>query len=242
MTISKQLPLHFEFRGNQTFEDFFPGNNPEIINHLKKCAEGTGERQIYLWGLSGTGKSHLLQACCQQAQNSQLDSFYFSLSANLPNPSLLNGLDSFDIVCFDNIEHIAGNSLWEFAFFNFFNLQRDQGQALILSASCPPNKIAIELPDLKTRLNWGLTLKLQSLTDTDKITALIFKADQMGIEISDQVGRFLLTHYDRDLPSLWVMLTKLDQESLAAKRKLTIPFLKQIMSAESSLASELLKS
>jgi DnaA family protein len=64
----------------------------------------------------------------------------------------------------------------------------------------------------------------------------------MGIEISDQVGRFLLTHYDRDLPSLWVMLTKLDQESLAAKRKLTIPFLKQIMSAESYQDSQLLKS
>jgi DnaA family protein len=233
MTITKQLPLHFEFRANQTFDDFFPGTNLEIINHLQKSIAGNGERQIFLWGQSGLGKSHLLQACCQQAQSRQLGSFYFALSAlQQPDPGLLTGLDKFDIVCFDNIEHIAGNPAWELAFFNFYNLHRDQGHTLIVSASCPPNEIAFQLPDLKTRLNWGLTLKIQPLCDTDRITALIFKADQMGLEISPQAGRFLLTHYDRDLSSLWVLLTKLDRASLAAKRKLTIPFLKQILSEE----------
>ena len=229
----KQLPLDFEFRANQTFDDFFPGANLEIINHLQKCIAGNGERQIFLWGPSGLGKSHLLQACCQQAQSQQLSSFYFALSPlELSDPALLAGLDNFNIVCFDNIEHIAGNPAWEKAFFNFFNLHRDQDHTLILSASCPPNKIAIQLPDLKTRLNWGLTLKIQPLCDNDRITALIFKADQMGFEISQQAGRFLLTHYDRDLSFLWSLLTKLDRASLAAKRKLTIPFLKQILSEE----------
>ncbi|NTW44401.1 MAG: DnaA regulatory inactivator Hda [Anaerolineaceae bacterium] len=233
MTLPKQLPLHFEFRANQTFDDFFPGSNLEIINHLQKSSEGTGERLIFLWGQSGLGKSHLLQACCQQAKSQQLSSFYFSLSTlELPDPGLLTGLDKFDIVCFDNIEHIAGNQPWELAFFNFFNLHRDQCHTLILSASCPPNDIAIQLPDLKTRLNWGLTLKIQPLCDTDKITALIFKAKQMGFEISPQAGHFLLTHYDRDLSSLWELLKKLDRASLAAKRKLTIPFLKHILNEE----------
>ncbi len=230
MTIAKQLPLHFEFRANQTFDDFFPGSNGEIIAHLQKSIAGNGERQIFLWGQSGLGKSHLLQACCHQAQSRQLSSFYFALSSSgLPDPELLKGLDKFDVVCFDNIEHMAGNRIWELAFFNFFNLHRDQGHTLILSASCPPNEIAFQLPDLKTRLNWGLTLKIQPLSDNDKITALIFKANQMGFEISPQAGRFLLAHYDRDLSSLWSLLTKLDQASLAAKRKLTIPFLKQIL-------------
>jgi DnaA-homolog protein len=234
MTITQQLPLHFEFRADQTFDNFFPGSNMEIINHLQKCIAGNGERQIFLWGQSGLGKSHLLQACCQRAQSQQLSSFYFALSPlELPELTLLSGLDNFDIVCFDNIEHIAGNQKWELAFFNFFNLHRDQGQTLILSASCPPNEMGILLPDLKTRLNWGLTLKIQPLCDTERITALIFKADQMGFEISPQAGRFLLTHYDRDLSSLWVLLKKLDQASLAAKRKLTIPFLKKILNEES---------
>jgi DnaA-homolog protein len=234
MTKTKQLPLHFEFRANQTFDDFFPGSNLEIIAHLQKSIAGNGERQIFLWGESGLGKSHLLQACCQQAQSLQLSSFYFALSSlELPDPGLLTGLDKFDVVCFDNIEHIAGNHIWEQAFFNFFNLHRDQGHTLILSASWTPNEIAIQLPDLKTRFNWGLTLQIQPLCDTDRITALIFKAERMGFEISLQAGRFLLTRYDRDLSSLWALLTKLDRASLAAKRKLTIPFLKQILSEES---------
>lgn len=232
--MAQQLPLHFEFRANQTFDDFFPGANHEIVTHLQRCIAGLGEQQIFLWGKSGQGKTHLLQACCHQAQNQNLSSFYFDLAnAKLPDSSMLIGLDEYEVVCFDNIEHIAGNAAWELAFFNFFNQHRDRGHKLIVSASSAPNDIAIQLPDLKTRLNWGLTLKIQPLTDSDKIAALIFKADQMGFEIAPQAGRFLLTHYDRDLTSLWALLEKLDRASLAAKRKLTLPFLKQILDEDS---------
>ena len=228
--MAQQLPLHFEFRANQTFNDFFPGANQEIVTHLQQCIAGRGEAQIFLWGQSGQGKSHLLQACCHQAQNQGFSSFYFDLSTRpLPSPSLLIGLDDYDLVCFDNIQHIAGSTSWELAFFYFFNQQRERGHKLIISASSAPNDIAIQLPDLKTRLNWGLTLKIQALDDGDRITALTFKANQMGFEITPQAGHFLLTHYDRDLASLWALLEKLDKASLAAKRKLTVPFLKQIL-------------
>ena len=228
--MAEQLPLNFEFRANQTFNDFFPGSNQEIIDHLQKCVAGTGEQQIFLWGKSGSGKSHLLQACCHYAHSQNHSSFYFSLSpSQLPDPALLVGLDKFDIVCFDNIEVIAGDPVWEQSFFNFFNQHRNLNHKLIVSASCAPNKLDIQLPDLKTRLNWGLTLKIKPLADNETIAALCFKADLMGFEISPQAGRFLLTHFDRDLASLWGLLEKLDKASLAAKRKLTIPFLKKIL-------------
>ena len=120
--MAQQLPLHFEFWANQTFNDFFLGANHEIVTHLQQCIADLGEQQIFLWGQAGQGKTHLLQACCHQAQQQHLRSFYFDLAtANLPDPSLLNGLDECDVVCFDNIEHIAGNATWELAFFNFFN-------------------------------------------------------------------------------------------------------------------------
>lgn len=227
--MAEQLPVNFEFRANQTFNDFFPGGNQEIIGHLKNTLEGTGEQQIFIWGESGLGKSHLLQACCHHAHLHKLDAFYFSLSsaAGLPDPAILAGLDKFDVVCVDNIEHIGGDPVWEQAFFNFFNLHRSHEHKLILSASCPPQTIAIDLPDLKTRLNWGLTLKLKPLTENDSIKALMFKAKHMGFEISPQAGRFLLTHYNRDLASLWNLLDTLDRASLAAQRKLTLPFLKK---------------
>jgi DnaA family protein len=148
---------------------------------------------------------------------------------NLPDSAILTGLDTLDVVCFDNIEGIAGNTAWETAFFHFFNQHRDSEHTLIISARCLPKELPIQLPDLKTRLNWGLTLKIQPLADNDRVTALIFKANLMGFEISPQVGLFLLTHYDRDLSALWRLLEQLDHASLAAKRKLTIPFLKTIL-------------
>ncbi|MGZ8165717.1 MAG: DnaA regulatory inactivator Hda [Methylobacter sp.] len=232
--MAEQLPLHFEFRANQTFNNFFPGTNQEIVTHLQNCIVGVGEQQIFLWGKSGQGKSHLLQACCRDAQSQNHRSFYFDFSAALPDPIILSGLDNYELVCLDNIEKIAGNPEWEQAFFNFFNEHRDYSHKLIMSSSVAANEIAIQLPDLKTRLNWGLPLKIQALADTDRIAALIFKADQLGFEISPQVGNFLLTHSDRDLPSLWDLLEKLDRASLVAKRKLTIPFLKQILHATNS--------
>lgn len=231
--MAQQLPLHFEFRANHTFDDFFAGANQEIIDHLKSCVGGTGEPFIFLWGTAGQGKSHLLQACCHQAQNSNLRSFYFDLATlKLPDPAILSGLDECDIVCLDNFDQIAGKPDWELAFFNFFNQHRDQGHQLILSAPCPPAALDIKLPDLKTRLNWGLTLKIKDLSDHDRIAALIFKADRLGFEITQQSGRFLVSHYDRDPESLWALLEKLNLASLAAKRKLTVPFLKEILEQE----------
>lgn len=232
--MAEQLSLSFEFRANKTFDDFFPGINQEIVTHLKDFLRDDEEQQIFICGKSGLGKTHLLQACCHQAHKKKLSAFYFALSdKGLPDPALLIGLDKFDLVCFDNIDYIAGDPVWEQAFFNFFNQHRSSGHKLILSASCVPNKIAIQLPDLKTRLNWGLTLKLKPLADSDKITALIFKANQLGFAITPQAGQFLLAHYDRDLVNLWALLEKLDRASLAAKCKLTIPFLKKFLLQES---------
>ena len=145
---------------------------------------------------------------------------------------MLIGLDKLDIICFDNIEHIAGNPTWEMAFFYFFNLHRDQGHTLILSASCPPNEIAFQLPDLKTRLNWGLTLKIQPLSDERKNHCLNFQSRPNGLRNIASSRTFSPHALCRDLSSLWVLLTKLDHASLAAKRKLTLPFLKQILSDE----------
>jgi DnaA family protein len=228
--MSTQLPLQFEFRANQTFADFFVGSNQEIISHLQNSVAGNGELQIFLWGQSGLGKTHLLQACCHLAQRLNRSSFYLDLAATkLPDPAILAGLDTLDLVCFDNIEKIAGKPDWEMAFFHFFNQHRDSDHTLITTAICLPNEIDIQLPDLKTRLNWGLTLKIQPLIDNDRVTALIFKANQMGFEISPQAGLFLLTHYNPDLSALWQLLEQLDKASLAAKRKLSIPFLKQIL-------------
>jgi DnaA-homolog protein len=228
--MAEQLPVKFEFRANQTFDDFYPGGNQEVIDQLRKTVAGMGEQFFFLWGDAGHGKSHLLQACSQEAFKLNIRSIYLDLAdSTLTDCELLAGLEDFELVCFDSIDVIAGRSDWELAFFNFFNQHRDRNHRLVLSASCAPNALSFTLPDLQTRINCGLSLKIQLLEDADKIAALTHKAQQMGFEVAPQVARFLLTHYDRNLSSLWVMLDKLDSASLAAQRRLTIPFLKNIL-------------
>lgn len=227
--MSIQIPIKFEFQANQSFSTFYVGNNAEIINHLQQISNNR-EQQIFLWGEKGSGKTHLLQAICQNASNLNKAALYFLLDANAqPDVSFFEDLEYLDIACFDNIEQIAGNIAWEKAFFNFYNSYRDSNKKLVLSASCPPKYLAMQIPDLKTRMSWGLTLKLKSLTAEQQIKALIFKANDLGFEIPVNVGLFLLTHYSSDLPSIWSLLDKIEYTSLATKRKITIPFLKQIM-------------
>jgi DnaA-homolog protein len=225
-----QLPIQFEFNTQQTFQNFYPGCNAEIVAHLHTAILQRNELLIFVWGETGIGKTHLLHASCQLAHQQYQSSFFLSLSAeHLPDISILDDLDSIEWICVDNIDAIAGNDAWEHAFFNFFNRHRDKDHHLIISAISPPNFLTVRLADLKTRLNWGLTLRLTPLTDADSLGALQFKADSLGFEISPQVGRFLLTHFARDLPSLWALLDRLDQATLAAKRKLTLPFLRDLL-------------
>jgi len=236
--MSHQIPLQFEFQSNHSFSTFYHGDNEETINHLQHFCHST-ELQIYLWGTAGTGKTHLLQATTQETNKQTKSSFYFSFDSNsLPAPSMLTGLENLDIICFDNIDHIAGNNEWEQAFFNFFNLHRDRNKQLILSSSCPPKYLAIELPDLKTRMSWGLTLKLKELTDDQQLNALIYKANSLGFKIPSHVGQYIITHYTSDLPSTWRLLKKIELATLSAKRKITIPFLKQMMSEQENKSAE----
>ncbi|OQK17234.1 DnaA regulatory inactivator Hda [Methyloprofundus sedimenti] len=231
--MSEQIPVQFDLKAEQSFASFYTASNQQVVQYLTDTASGKGDQQIYLWGDHGQGKSHLLQACCQQAHQLQLTAFYLPLKkGELPSPDILEGLETFDLICIDNIEYCAGNNAWELALFNFYNQHRENNHQLIISAHCPPNYLAIELADLKTRMSWGLTLKLQELSDTERIAAFTCKARHLGFDISPQVGQFLNKHYARDLPALWDLLPRLEQATLIAKRKLTVPFLKQIMAGE----------
>lgn len=226
----EQLPVQFEFNANQTFADFFSGSNQEILDHLKNTVFGDGETYVFLWGESGLGKTHLLQACCDEAYKLGLGVFYFDCAVGTAlSPELFDGLETYELLCLDNVQALCGHLELETALFNFFNRQRDQLHRLIVSANQNPKLLGFRLPDLQTRLNWGLSLKLNALSDDDKINALSLKAQRLGLEIPLQSAKFLLTHYDRSLSVLWPALDQLDKASLANQRKLTIPFLKEVL-------------
>jgi DnaA family protein len=225
-----QVPLQFEFQSNQTFASFYPGSNTELLNQLQALVAGSGEQQLYLWGEAGSGKSHLLQACCQQAKAIGCDPFYCAIpAAQLPPIGLLDGLDEVPLVCLDDIHHVSEDAAWQQALFGFYNAHRQRGHRLVISANCPPKFLPMALSDLKTRMAWGLTFKIQGLQDDQLIAALAHKARYLGFDIPPAVGQFLLHHYVHDMTALWQLLERIDHATLAAKRKLTLPFLKQIL-------------
>lgn len=227
-----QIPIAFEFKSNQTFDSYFAGSNQEITSQLKAIADQGNEQQIYIWGEPGSGKSHLLQACCQLALQQGKTAFYFKFTQPLPATELLTGLEEFELVCFDDIDWLAGHADWELALFGFYNRHRQNNHKLLLAAKTPPKFLGLELNDLKTRMSWGLTLRLQKLSDHQLLEALQTKAHYLGFEISAIVGRFLLNHYVHELPALWQLLEKIDRATLSAQRKLTIPFLKKILAEQ----------
>lgn len=231
MSEQEQRPLLFESNADQTFATYFAAENEEVIAHLQASVNGKGENLLYIYGESGLGKSHLLQASCQLARQQSKNAFYLSLAqTELAAPDILDGLENFDLLCIDALQHIAGNQAWEQALFNLFNRSRDLKRILILSSQQAPAQLNIHLADLKTRLSWGLSLKLNILNDTNRVAALAFKAHQSGFEIPEKVGQFLLTHYTRELPALWKLLEHIKHETLVQKRKLSVPFMKEILS------------
>jgi DnaA family protein len=228
--MSLQFPLQFEFQANKGFDTFYPATNGEIITELQELISGKGERFIFLYGNAGYGKSHLLQASCQFAHQRGMNPFYFPFnSRKLPTLAMFEGLEYIKLVCFDDVDEIAGLLDWEQALLNFFNQHLENNHRLVLSACSHPDDLNIKHPDLKSQLLSGLALQLHPLADEESVSALICKAHSMGLTITPKVGHFLLSHYAHDLPSLWILLGQLDKATLSAQRKLTIPFLKQIL-------------
>ncbi len=228
--MSIQFPLEFEFQANRGFNTFFPASNQKIVTQLQELILGTSEQQIFLYGETALGKSHLLQACCQFAHKKGMNSFYYPFDKKrLPVLSMLDGLDKVKLVCFDDLGEISGNLDWEQAFLNFLNQHLANNNHLIISSCLHPKDINTKLVDLQSSLNAGLILKLKPLEQDQIIEALIHKANYMGITISIKVAHFLVTHYASDMSSMWVLLEQLDKATLSAQRKLTIPFLKQIL-------------
>lgn len=227
-----QLSLRMWLRESATFANYVAGGNAHVVTALQQACAGGSERFIYLWGSDGVGKSHLLQAACHAATEN--GSVYLPLNEPGLAPEMLEGLEQMAVVAVDNLDAIAGQRDWETALFHLYNRIRDQGHGvLLIAANQPLAASAITLPDLRSRLAWGLVFQLHSLSDAEKLAALQQRAHQRGFELSEDVGRYLLRHYQRDMSALFELLELLDQRSLAQQRRLTIPFVKEVIGSES---------
>ncbi len=233
MSVPVQLPLSVQIRDDATFANYFSGENAALTNmlDLEKQVPGIEQEQfIYLYGGNGVGCSHLLQAACHQVDSQHGRSIYLPMRELVHYPSqLLEGMERLQLVCIDEINQIAGIPEWEEAIFDLFNRLRESKTRLLVAAQCPPKALNVELPDLVSRLSWGLVFQVQPLNDKDKVAALQLRAHFRGLDIGEDVARYIIYRSNRDMGHLFKMLQKLDSASLRAKRKLTIPFVKQVM-------------
>lgn len=228
-----QLPLGVRLRDDATFANYYPGANAAALGYVERLCEadaGWAESLIYLWGGAGVGRTHLLQAACLRFEQLGEPAVYLPLAELVAHgPNMLDNLEQFELVCLDDLDAVAGLSDWEEALFHLFNRLRDSGRRLLLAASSSPRELPVKLADLQSRLTLALVFQLQSLSDEDKLRALQLRASRRGLHLSDEVGRFILTRGERSMSALFELLERLDQASLQAQRKLTIPFLKEIL-------------
>ena len=228
-----QLPLGVRLRDDATFANYYPGANPVALGYVERLCEadaGWAENLIYLWGAPGVGRSHLLQAACLRFEQRGEQAVYLPLAELAEHgPSLLEGLEQCALVCLDDLQAVVGRADWEEALFHLFNRLRDAGCCLLLAADAAPRELGVELADLRSRLSLALVFQLQLLSDEDKLRALQLRASRRGLQLPDDVARFILTRGSRSMSDLFALLERLDQASLQAQRKLTIPFLKEVL-------------
>jgi DnaA-homolog protein len=223
-----QLALSVGLRDDATLDTFFPGDNVEVIATLSQARQ-FAEQFVFLWGQSGVGKTHLLQGACHAVTGKGQGALFLPLNTIAYRPDVFVGLEHLSLVCLDDIEAIAGQPIWEEAIFHLFNRLKTSQTTLIIAGTRPPRQLPIVLPDLLSRLNWGLTYHIKPLNDEQKLKALSLRADNRGIELPIDVGRFLLARCVRNMGELYLILDQLDQASLAAQRRLTIPFVKRVL-------------
>ena len=227
-----QLPLPIHQSDDETLENFYAENNLLLLNSLQKNFLQLHQQFFYLWGNKGSGKSHLLKGVCQHYLAQQRPALYVPLNkAQYFSPAVLENLEQQALVCLDDLQAVIGNAEWEVAIFDLINRVRETGRTLlIMSADQSPANLPVQLPDLASRLTWGEVYQLTPLNDHQKIEVLQKAAYQRGIELPDETANFLFKRLERDMKTLFNALEKLDQASLQAQRKLTIPFVKEILS------------
>lgn len=227
-----QLVLPLRLADHAVFASFLDDGNETLVATLADLAVGDAGQGCWLWGATATGKTHLLQAVCDRAGDR---SVYVPLDMlSDAGPGVLEGLAARGLVCIDNVDRVAGHDGWEFALFNLFNDLQDTGGQLIVSAVAAPRECGFQLADLASRMSRLPVFQVQVLDEQQRVAALQLRARHRGLELPDETAAYMLKRSRRDMASLYELLDKLDLEALRAKRRLTIPFVRDVLQQDSN--------
>lgn len=233
-----QLPLGIRMPDSSVFESYFPGRNQLVVDALLAlhAADRTGAPTcIWIHGAPGTGKTHLLQAVCARASREGRTAAYLPLPDVIDlGDEMLAGFGELATVCLDDAQVFAGRENWEHALFRLHQELQERDGRLLVSGATPPAALPFKLRDLGSRLNGGLVLTLQPLDESEQIAALQLRAQLRGVELPDETAQYMLRRLPRDMTHLYAVLDELDAASLVAQRRLTVPFVKEVLERRSA--------
>ena len=244
MRVPDQLALNVRLRADATFETFVPApSQDEVAGALRAfaCARGD-EQQWYLWGAPQTGKTHLAQAACHAAADAGLAVAYLPLTELAGHgPGLLEGMDGISLLVVDDVDRVWLDAEWARGLFGLINAVRERGNRLLFTAAVRPQHDL--MPDLRSRLLWGPVYQLQRLEDEGLQVLVERAAAARGFALGSGEVQYLLRHGPREPRALIDLLERIDQASLQAKRRVTVPFIRSVLAAGgyAPAASERLK-
>lgn len=230
----RQLPLAMRLRASSVFASYLPGSNQDVITLLQDLAHIGPSPVVFLYGSAGVGKTHLLQALCARAGQQKQTASYLPLrELQAYGPELLAGLEHNSLLCVDDVSCVVRQLEWNHALFNMHRELEERGGKLVLSDEQPPASLPFVLRDLSSRVLAGAVLRLRQLNEDQQLEALRLHAMQRGLELPDDTANFILRRLPRDMGTLCAFLDELDVASLAAQRKLTVPFVREVLERRS---------
>ncbi|GAA3932911.1 DnaA regulatory inactivator Hda [Luteimonas lutimaris] len=224
-----QLPLALRYPPDQRL-DGFVGAPTGALAQVEALATGQGGDWLYLAGAPASGKTHLALAACAAAEAAGRRVAYLPLPAAAGRMrEALDALQDNDFIALDGLDAVAGLRDDEVALFAFHNRARDAGTAVLYTARVAPDALPLALPDLRSRLSQCTRIVLAPLDDDGRREVLRLRARRRGLSIDEAAIDWLLRRVDRDLSSLAALFDRLDRASLAAQRRITVPFLREVL-------------
>lgn len=213
---------------------YLPSSMRMAVATIKRCIEQSDFETIYLSGMAGVAKSHILQAACHYATDFEHKALYLPLKEliNVAPEAVFEQHTDINYLFLDDIDVIAANQKWQEALFHLFNERMSKSLSMFFSAKEPALNLGFSLKDLESRLASCLSFQLPKLDDEQKMQVLQNRADHIGMLLPTACSQYIVQHYSRDMHQLMAALSALDVQSLKQSKKLTIPFIKQVLSLD----------
>lgn len=226
----QQIPLPFRLDDGATLASFVAGPNQGVLDFLERFQRYNDEPQVYLWSAEARGKTHLAQGLCLSAGTLGLRASYLPLDTLQGyGPDILEGLEHMDLVSLDDLDQIVGQPDWDEALFHLINRCRNSGSRLLMTAAQLPDELPIGLADLRSRLHWGPVFHLKPLDEVALKAVIDRFAQDHGMDLEPAVVDYLIGRYERSVGNVVKQLQLLDERGLEAKRKITIPFVRDTL-------------